>query len=338
MFNQSREPEKKDLWNLTTVMYHYVRPLQGSQYPAIKGLELSDFVAQLRFLKRHYCLISMAQLIGHFSSGESLPKGACLLTFDDGYSDHYKYAYQALKNENIKGTFFAPRSSVIDHRILEVNKIQFVMASVTDYSALELELDSYILEMHPTQGQNVLQSLKQQHRQPNRFDPAEVIYVKRLLQHALPELTRKAITAKLFSKYVTRDETDFAQNLYLSLTQAREMQAAGMHFGGHGDQHLWHSKLSHTQLSDEIAGADELLKLIGVADDQKTYCYPYGDYSIEAERLLEKSGYRTAFTVRPALTNTISDSAFALPRLDTNDLPKLADAAPNAWTINGSAA
>ena len=38
-------------------MYHYVRPIKGSSYPFIKGLELDEFKTQLNFLEKNYKII-----------------------------------------------------------------------------------------------------------------------------------------------------------------------------------------------------------------------------------------------------------------------------------------
>lgn len=38
--------------NLTVVMYHYVRPIERSRYPAIKGIELNDFKEQVGYIKK----------------------------------------------------------------------------------------------------------------------------------------------------------------------------------------------------------------------------------------------------------------------------------------------
>lgn len=40
---------------LHIVMYHYVRELQVSRYPEIKGLEYSLFEQQLKFFKKFSC-------------------------------------------------------------------------------------------------------------------------------------------------------------------------------------------------------------------------------------------------------------------------------------------
>ena len=42
---------------ITIVMYHYVRPIQGSRYPGIKGLEYKLFEEQIDFLRKNYQII-----------------------------------------------------------------------------------------------------------------------------------------------------------------------------------------------------------------------------------------------------------------------------------------
>ena len=34
------------------VMYHYVRDLQNSRFPKIKGLDYFDFITQIKYLKK----------------------------------------------------------------------------------------------------------------------------------------------------------------------------------------------------------------------------------------------------------------------------------------------
>lgn len=44
---------------LTIVMYHYVRELDKSRYPSIKGLNVKDFIRQLNFLEDRYTFVRM---------------------------------------------------------------------------------------------------------------------------------------------------------------------------------------------------------------------------------------------------------------------------------------
>ena len=55
------------------------------------------------------------------------------------------------------------------------------------------------------------------------------------------------------------------------------------------------------------------------------------DAASEAE--VAQQGFRAAVTTRAAVADLATDSALALPRLDTIDLPHARDAAPNDWTL-----
>ena len=78
---------------LTVVMYHYVRDLKHSRYPAIKGLDVNLFKGQVSFLKKHYNFVTVEEVIAASKGEGKLPAHAVLLTFDDAYSDHFNYVF-----------------------------------------------------------------------------------------------------------------------------------------------------------------------------------------------------------------------------------------------------
>jgi len=69
--------------DLTIVMYHYVRPIKGSRFPGIKGLELEGFKRQLDYLSEKFYIVSTERIIDAIKNGSKLPSNACWLTFDD---------------------------------------------------------------------------------------------------------------------------------------------------------------------------------------------------------------------------------------------------------------
>ena len=88
-------------------MYHFVRDLKHSRYPEIKGLESSDFIEQLEYIRRFYTVISMEELIAAASlGGNELPTNALLLTFDDGYADHFCQRFSSPHQLRASGSFF----------------------------------------------------------------------------------------------------------------------------------------------------------------------------------------------------------------------------------------
>lgn len=48
---------------LVIVMYHYIRDLTHSRYPGIKGLDIKTFREQIDFLRGHFNIITMEELI-----------------------------------------------------------------------------------------------------------------------------------------------------------------------------------------------------------------------------------------------------------------------------------
>jgi len=48
---------------LTIVIYHYVRPIKGSKYPGIRGLELDGFKRQLDYLTENFNIVTTEQVI-----------------------------------------------------------------------------------------------------------------------------------------------------------------------------------------------------------------------------------------------------------------------------------
>ena len=87
---------------ITTITYHYVREIQNSSYPNLKGLEFKNFRRQLDFLTKNYNFFDPNELF----QKKSFKENSCILTFDDGFKDHIDYVLPELKKRKLKGIFF----------------------------------------------------------------------------------------------------------------------------------------------------------------------------------------------------------------------------------------
>lgn len=72
------------------------------------------------------------------------------------------------------------------------------------------------------------EELWKQYAVPNRFDIKETVFVKRMLQTALPEKLRRIIASELFEKYVGFPEDKFTRELYMNREQIRLMKNEGI--------------------------------------------------------------------------------------------------------------
>jgi peptidoglycan/xylan/chitin deacetylase (PgdA/CDA1 family) len=318
---------------LTIVMYHYVRPLALTRFPKIKGLDLPLFDAQLDYLTRHYSPITMEVLIDAIEGRCQLPPRPALLTFDDGYLDHYSYVFPRLAERNLQGAFFPAACATLDRKILDVNKIHFTLASETDPDVLVDLIEDACRDAAQQYGLRDIEYYRENYKVGNFLDPANVNYVKLMLQHALPLELRAHLVDQLFRRHVSADEGAFAEDLYATVDQLREMRTGGMHIGSHGDLHQWLGHLPKVEQEADIDRSLRLLDAVGMSPDYRTMCYPYGSYNEDTIEAVASRGFKLAVTTEIALSNAITAQRFVLPRLDTNHLPKSSLALPNEWTL-----
>lgn len=307
--------------DLIIVMYHYVRDLERSRYPGIKGRRVSEFRAQLDHIARTYTVVTAEHVVAAAKGQASLPAKAAWLTFDDGYLDHFVTVFPLLHERGWQGSFFPPARPVVDRELLDVNKVHFILAVQQDPAPILDELRLFVSERAGSDGLPSFKWYWEQHATPSRFDSAEVIFIKRMLQHALPEELRTALTDRLFARFVSVDPVAFASELYVTADQLRTMIRSGMHVGSHGDKHYWLDRLSPERQSEEIHRSRAFLRAIGAPADEWIMCYPYGAYNDELVNLLRREGCVVALTTRVGVASVGVDDPLLLPRLDTNDLP-----------------
>lgn len=113
--NTPTDPVDQTAGNLKTgtrvavpiLMYHYIRDYRNPQDPLGEQLSVSPakFREQLALIKNSgYQTISLE----NFASGK-IAKQSIILTFDDGYLDHYTAAFPLLQEFKMTGTFFIVR-------------------------------------------------------------------------------------------------------------------------------------------------------------------------------------------------------------------------------------
>jgi len=306
----------------TIVMYHYVRDPERSRYPGINALRRSEFEFQLEYLRREYSLVSMADLRRALHEGESLPPDAAHLTFDDGLLDHYTTVFPMLSERGIPASFFPPADPVLDDIVLNVHKIHFVLACVPDVETL---LESAFARLDAYRERYDLQSNEAYYRElaePGRWDPEEVVFVKRLLQRDLGFEVRSAIVDDLFEEHVDVTEEVLSGELYVDPDQLGVMIDAGMYVGGHGATHRWLGTLPPSEQRAEIGATVEFLATLGAPTDGWTMCYPYGSYDRTTLEILETAGCAAGLTTEFDEAVVSPDNALTLQRLDTTDLPR----------------
>lgn len=308
---------------LYIVMYHYVRNLKNSRYPNIKGLDYGLFKEQIKFLSSQFNIVTMESVIEAYEGKGVLPENALLLTFDDGYMDHFNNVFPVLKDYGIQGSFFVCGRTCIEQKLLDVNKIHFILASQN----IKYLLPSLLQKLDYYRGREYNypsnEELFMEHAIGNRFDTKEVVFFKRILQTVLPEELRNYISSEMFREQVGIQENIFASELYMNLDQIKCMKKCGMFIGIHGYDHYWLNKINDEKMRQDI---DKSLECMIDIVDIKTWVmnYPYGSYADNVIDYVKEKGCKLGVTTDVSVAS-MNDNRYKLPRLDTNDFPPKSD-------------
>ena len=307
--------------SLTIVMYHYVRDLAASRFPTIRGLEKADFAGQLDYIQAHYEVVGTRQIVDAIREGKALPSNACLLTFDDGYVDHYEIVFPMLVSRGLTGSFFAPACLAVGGKLLQINKVHYLLAATPDHELVKVRMLEELAKYRKHYELPTDEVLYAKYSRASRWDPPDTAFVKKALQKRLPELVAAAIADELFAEFVGMDETELAAETYLTLGQMREMATNGMEIGGHGASHRSLGNLSRAEQAEEITRTVEFLAAVyGETPAGWPLSYPSGSYNADTLELLAAVDCGLAMTTIPP---GLADLAhpFKLKRINTNDLP-----------------
>ena len=297
---------------LAIVMYHYVRDLTFSRYPNIKGLHINQFREQLDFFEKtgaHF--VGMDQVLEAMYGDSQLPDRSVMLTFDDGYIDHFTNVFPILNERGIPGFFSMPGKIIAERKLLDVNRIHFVLASTPISVLLPMvfeRLDFYRGTQFPIESN---QDLYKRLANATRFDDQDTVFIKKLLQVELPEELRNHIANDLFAMCIGVKEESFVGELYLSLDQVRMMQHHGMIWGIHGYDHYWMNRLTRDELICDVSNALDVFDGI-VPPNNWTCCYPYGSVSNSVIDVIRSLGATCGMTTEVRYADLASESILLL--------------------------
>jgi peptidoglycan/xylan/chitin deacetylase (PgdA/CDA1 family) len=304
---------------LHVATYHYVRDLPRTRFPQIKGMLLDDFRRQAKALPGVYEMATLESAIA-FLTGKYTPRrDLCLMTFDDGLREHFADVTPILAEEQIQGLFFLISGCLEDGVVAPVHMNHFLMAHL-GFDAYRSAFEQTVQDLGcAAQLEAPADLVVFQRTYP--LDSHEIARFKYLFNFVLPSHTRDLAVKTLFQKYLG-DETAFGQDLYLSWSEAREMQRSGMIIGGHTHAHRPLATLRYSELFRDLTKNWELIQKNLEPQAIWPFSYPYGkadSFNRNTVEILRQLGYRVSLCTEPG-NNLPGIDLFAIRRVDCKDI------------------
>ena len=286
---------------LAILCYHRVGtggvPLYSQLAPQI-------FESQMRYLRKHYRLISLDGLIAEITN-PSTTEPSIAVTFDDGYRDLFTHALPILASYQIPATVFLTAGAIETGEVAWYDRI-FLALRIAPGPALDFPLD-----------------------QPRQFSLAsdsermraavEIITFMRRIAPA----QRHAMCAVLESKVQLPLEQ--LRDRMLTWDQVRAMDRAGICFGAHTMTHPVVSSLTAAELDWELRESKRMIE-DRLDRPVRHFAFPFGKHhecGDSALTLLPQLGYVSASTTEPGL-NSSGSNPFELKRISMDDSASLA--------------
>ena len=173
------------------VMYHHIS--KDKKY--LNAIDPVKFEKQIKYFKQNYNVLTPSEFYEKIEKNTFNNKD-CLLTFDDGYQSHFKYAFKILNKYDLKGFFFPMVYNSNPEYIHHLNKIQLILKTNKNKRKILNKIEEKMNIKNSKKFKNFSEIIKKI-KTNNFYDKKIDIIIKRLLQRELPVPLRKKICNSL---------------------------------------------------------------------------------------------------------------------------------------------
>ena len=272
-----------------------------------KHLHVDKFGEQVRYLKDHYRIIALPDLVACISARKSIPPRSVVITIDDGYRSNFTLAYPVLKEFAAPAAIFTATDFIGRKSFLWTDRVEHAL-NTTKEKRLQVVLDgaacSYDLADRGS-------------RQAADVD------IKRRLKRS-SACQRDPVVKDIEDKLGQR--LSFGQNvpaMYAPLqpSEIREMTGSGLvSIGSHTCSHVIMTACPPEEMKAELQASKQHVEE-WTARPCTLFSYPNGgtgDFNDASAKILKDLGYLCALTTIIG-TNKASADIFKLKRLNIHN-------------------
>ena len=266
-------------------------------------------------LTQNFVCTTMGELM---NPAADLPETVAVVTFDDGFKDVAEYALPLLQRWRVPATVYCCSAPLLERTVLNVHRVHLLQAKLGldrfREAFEELLASRPPVALEPSTHPGLLGLYPYDDEATRRF--------KRLLNFELPYRELDPVLRMLFERFIGPD-AGIAPKLYLSASDLRRCQDAGLEIGVHGHSHRVLSRLTEDEQRVELGTCVELLRqACGLTRGPRVV-------SVRHRRQLERgdqtrggvAGLASASTKVRAITKPSDlEARWELPRYDVRDV------------------
>jgi len=258
---------------------------------SLDGMIIRDdtYLALLAYLQRRFEVVSLETFLSGIENGTAPSKPRCIITFDDGWLDTYSRALPGLRKFGLPAVVFLTTGSIGSRGGFWVERVK--RAWRTSREGMRSTL-SDVWEPGPAAHADL---------------EAVVEWLKRM-----PTEKRNAILERMLPANGSSNDPEEV-DVMLTWDQAREMSEDGVEIGAHTVSHPLLSYEDEASVERELKLAKQVLEE-NLGEKVLAFAYPNGDWNKRVLEQVVETGYRCAFTTRPAW-HSREKNLYTIPRV-----------------------
>ncbi|MBF0490299.1 MAG: polysaccharide deacetylase family protein [Candidatus Omnitrophica bacterium] len=298
------------------LMYHRVVDLKSDPWSLCVSPE--RFEEQMQVIKRYTQPVSIDEIGTNKNRLSSLSKIKISITFDDGYSDNFKFAQPILNKYDIPATFFITTGAINSKEEFWWDEIgRLILENMRLPNTLEINISgikySWQIDSSLIENKDIFQ-ISNIKIPPNNstISRLKLHYVlwKILIPLSMNEKKTILESLRIWSTKPKETRSD-----YLALN-SKELESLAnsklFRIGAHTVRHPMLSRLTIKEQEQEISESKFFLEnLLNIPI--RNFAYPHGDFSSETISILKRLDFTDACTVNAKLVNQ-HDDRYMLPR------------------------
>ena len=245
------------------------------------SLPIDRFEQQIRFLKKHFKLVSLTQGMDYLQQGISDDKPWVSITIDDGFQDNYIYAWPVLRRYNVPATIFLVTDFIDNNRPPWPTQLTEILER-TPKQTMEIPFRANLKNL--AKRSLVLRQLKED-------------------WSFLVPLERFEKLDTLRSHLKIDEETRYPA---LTWDQIKEMHSTGICFGSHTIYHSILPKMNNQITKREIQDSRQRIEE-QLQEPCQVFSYPDGKYSDVAKNILKAENFQIAISQDSGINRKGSD-------------------------------
>jgi len=250
--------------------------------PFMPAMPTAMFAARMAHIARHYHVLTVEDLAQRLQEGRA-PHNALAITFDDGYRDNLTHAAPILSRLGLPATIFLVTGYIDTPRALWFDRLAMAFKSGT---ARRVELsDGRILALTT---------------EKERLAALSAAWA---LLKLLPDDERSSSLEQLIQ--TLRAVPERPKRLMLGWDEVNALRGLGFSIGAHTVTHPIMSRLTQSQVRDEVYGSKAAIEK-GVGASVRAFAYPNGqpaDYSEAVTQVVREAGFTCAVTTKRGLND-----------------------------------